>query len=289
MPFRRSYARSTRYRRRTTRRVTRRPARRTITRRRPTRNRYNSRRRILNVASKKKSDTMMPTVVDGTNVTPGGYGMPGNITSVFFWNATARDRLSSNNQPTANSVRESDVCYMRGLKERITLRTNTQAAWRWRRVCFTAKGFEGNFGTLYPEQENSNGWMRMLRNYNGTAVLPNLTEYIFKGTQSVDWFDVMNAKVDTNRVTLKYDRTITINSGNDKGKYVNQNLWHPMNKNLVYANDESGEGESNQIVSSLGKAGMGDYYVMDLFSCATGVDADGLLFQPEATLYWHEK
>lgn len=248
-----------------------------------------ARRRILNIASKKKSDTMMPTVVNGIEVQPGGYGMPGNITSVFIWNATARDRLSNNNQPTASSVRESDTCFMRGLKERITIRTGSQASWRWRRICITMKGYEQNFAPTYPDQENSNGWMRMLRNYNGLPVLAAFTDYIFKGNQGVDWFDVMNAKIDTNRVTLKYDKIRTINSGNGVGKYANYNLWHPMNHNLVYANDESGEGESNQVVSTQGRAGMGDYYVIDLFTCATGGSGDSLLFQPEATLYWHEK
>lgn len=232
---------------------------------------------------------MMPVVLDGTTTTNGGYGMPGNILSVFFWNATARDRVNNQGQGTTNSVRETDVVYMRGLKERVTIRTNNQGAWRWRRICFTAKGMESLFGSTPPDVETINGWARTLRNYNGLPVLNGITDYLFKGAQAVDWFDVMNAKVDTNRVTLKYDRIVTINSGNAAGKFVNANLWHPMNKNLHYSNDETGEGETNQIVSSLGKQGMGDYYVMDMFQSASGQSGDSLLFQPEATLYWHEK
>ena len=62
-----------------------------------------------------------------------------------------------------------------------------------------------------------------------------------------------------------------------------------MNKNMVYANDENGEGETLDVISTASKHGMGDYYVVDFFNANGGTASDLLDFNPEATLYWHEK
>lgn len=299
MAFRRRYVRrSTRPRRSSRRSTTRRTVRKTYrTRRRRT---MAPRRAILNIASKKKQDNMAPTVAttSGTSPVPGpfGYGAFGATGAIapglFIWCATARDRLSTSGlaDSNASSVRTSDTCYMRGLKERVLLQTNTQVPWRWRRICFTSKGLQSQLGSSVDSLETSNGWVRLLANYWGTAYGTAVQTNLFKGSQGIDWLDVMTAKVDTSRVTVKYDVTRTINSGNGTGCMRSFRMWHPMNKNLVYANDEQGESETQDTHSTLGKAGMGDYYVVDFFLAAGfATRDDGISFNTEATLYWHEK
>lgn len=63
-----------------------------------------------------------------------------------------------------------------------------------------------------------------------------------------------------------------------------------MNKNLVYDDDESGEQEQGAYTSVDSKAGMGDYYVLDLVQSGTGGSTSDLfLITANSTLYWHEK
>lgn len=250
-----------------------------------------SKRRILNMTSKKKQDNMLCVTATSAGQTPAQAPLtiPGNVPVQLVWCATARDRESPNGSDTTISVRESDVCFMRGLKERVAVSTNSGASWKWRRICFTAKGLNGSFGTGVDSLETSSGWVRLVANQNNTTMGNFLLQYMFKGTQGVDWSDAFVAKVDTNRITVKYDKLFRMSSGNSNGKYYDRKFWFPMNHNLNYSNDEAGETEGNDNHSTLGKAGMGDYYVVDFIICQTNSDGDRLIFNPEATLYWHEK
>lgn len=247
-----------------------------------------SKRRILNTSSVKKQDNMLALSLDSSGGTPEqrAFDVPGTG-ALFVWCATARDRgTSSGSDATASSVRERDAVYMRGLKESIIMSTNSAASWRWRRICFTVKGVP--LGTGVATETNS-GWTRQLWNRAGTAFSGVVASLIFRGTQGVDWQDVFVAKVDTNNIKVCYDRLRTLSSGNQVGKFFRDKRWYPMNKTLVYQNDEAGEGESNEFFSTNGRAGMGDYYIVDYIDCATLNSADTLKFQPEATLYWHER
>jgi len=287
MPFRR---RTTRYRRNGKR-----PARATRYRRRSGyyprikgRKPMLTRRRILNITSKKKQDNMLPytTNPDGSGGTPTSFGVP-QTGGFFLWCATARDRVSSQGDANAGSLRESDTVFMRGLKERIILTPNTPVSWMWRRITFTVKG--SNFGPIANSIETSRGWNRLLVNSNNSTTSLGITTFVFDGAQNVDWFDTMTAKVDTQRVTLMSDKTRVIGSGNQLGRFHRYKYWYPMNKNFIYANDENGETESTETYHATGKAGMGDYYVLDIFKCADTGNTHILDFNPEATLYWHEK
>jgi len=289
MAFRRRYARrSTRSRVRSSRRVSRRTSRRTTTRYRRTPRRSFTRRRILNTSSVKKQDNMLAVRTDsiGANPVQGPFSIPGTG-AAFLWCATSRDRgTGAGVDPTASSVRERDLVYMRGLKENIIMTTNSAAAWRWRRLCFTCKGLP--FQTPV-SLETSSGWVRMLRNIGGSSAITAATDYIFKGAQNVDWQDVFVAKPDTNRIKVYYDSLRTLSSGNAQGRFFRSRHWYPMNQNLMYGNDENGENETGGDLSTLGRAGMGDYYVLDFFDASTLNATDTLAFQPEATLYWHER
>ena len=47
-----------------------------------------------------------------------------------------------------------------------------------------------------------------------------------KSAGNIDWQDPTTAKVDTRRVTLHYDKTVTINSGNSNGVFRTFKRWH---------------------------------------------------------------
>ncbi|AMH87686.1 capsid protein [Pacific flying fox faeces associated gemycircularvirus-6] len=261
------------------------------------------RKRVLNITSRKKQDTMLPftnttasAVSGGTTFTNQAAVLVGGNTYVFPWCCTARDNTINGSPATvfATAARTATGCYMRGLKERIQIQTNTGMPWQWRRICFTLKG---DVLTQYNEtaykiyDETSDGWSRIVSN---TGVASNLAtavqNLVFAGQQGKDWTAVFNAKVDDRRLTLKYDKTVYIRSGNASGVMRDYHRWHPMNANLVYDDDEAGTSMVPSYFSPEGRAGMGDYYVLDIIAGGSGAtSSDQLTFNPQTTLYWHER
>lgn len=258
---------------------------------------------ILNTTSKKKRDTMLPW----TNMTPSSQSgsstyttSPAVITGgvslapMFIWCATARD-LTPNSGPAAPgyiATRTSTSCYMRGLSEKIEIQISDGLPWQWRRICFTAKGFVDELtvtGSFSVHNETSNGMQRTINQPTGIN-RTYIERYLFKGEVNVDWNDQMIAPVDRTRVTVMYDKTITIAAGNDSGSIRKYARYHPMNKTLVYDDDEKGDTEDSGYYSVGSKAGMGDYFVVDIFRPRVGSSTSNqLLFSPSTTLYWHEK
>ena len=272
-----------------------------------------SKKRILNLTSRKKRDTMPPrtNMVNGAGPTieqdtfpvlapPAVDGTP----PVFVWVPTARQAEDFSNTPGMlhnPTVRTATNCYMVGLKEVIHIETASSAAWAWRRICFTYKGPD-----LHPDntsldpadaeywRETSNGYNR-LWNVPSTANRAALFAIIFKGAQGIDWRDTpmsgfLTARLDTTRINVKYDKTRRVVSGNDNGVMRTHKLWHPMRANLQYDEDEQGDYTETTAVSTTGKVGMGDYYVVDFFIPTTGASTnDQLLINSTSTLYWHER
>ena len=269
-----------------------------------------TKKRIIDVTSIKKRDTMLPwsnstsaNQTGGTQYTTNPAivvgGQNSQSVACFAWCATARDAtIASNNAQFGTrynlSTRSSTNCYMIGLKEAIEVQVSTGMPWQWRRICFTIKGpFFANTSSFAVGIETSNGWTRVLNQVSGNTGGGDqytLFEKLFKGQNTVDWIDPMIAKVDTSRVTLKYDKTVSLASGNEDGFIRKYNKWHSMYSTLVYNDDELGGGETSASYSTIGKAGMGDYYVIDMFRARDGSTAsDQLSFRPCSTLYWHEK
>lgn len=269
-----------------------------------------TRKRILNVTSTKRSDTMLsfsntlPTgAVNATAI--GSLYVLGNRTAVSLWCATART-LGNAAQPTPNFAdnadRQSQTCYMRGLAERVNVQTNSGLPWQWRRICFTLRksaGWQTTLPTDSPTQtwqpyaDSSVGMGRLWFDENLNAQ-PNTLEAqystIFKGQRNQDWNSIMTALVDTARVDLKFDKTWNIGSGNTIGTLREHKLWHPMNRNLTYNDDEQGITEFGDYFSVQDKRGMGDFYVMDIFLPASfGTNQDVLAVNSQSRLYWHEK
>lgn len=228
----------------------------------------------------------------------GNYGYRG------VWIATAQDLTDESGglgRIGEQATRTATTCYMRGLSEHIRMQTSSGVPWFWRRICFTYKGPELQLispsdsptSTTYEYLDTTTGIQRLGFNQNTNAMpntINNHDAIIFRGAKGVDWNDYIVAPVDNARVSLKYDKTVTIKSSNANGTVREAKLWHPMNKNLQYADDESGDTESTNYVSVASKVGMGDYYVMDIMlPGANGTSSDLLQFVPVSTLYWHER
>lgn len=267
-----------------------------------------TKKRILNVTSRKKKDTMLTTSntsntgAQQTIAVGSGY-VAGNNAGYFLWAATARDLIPGTGGTLAaisnEANRTATTCFMRGLSEHVRIQTSSGLLWFHRRICFTYKGddpFNTGFSDVGANQlfsETSNGTSRLFfnNNINNTPNFQNNAHStLFRGTQGNDWNDILTATVDTRRVTLKFDKTWTMQSGNAQGLVRERKLWHPMNKNLVYDDDESALGETTNNFSVGGKQGMGDYYVYDIIIPGTGGTASDLLqINSSSTLYWHEK
>jgi len=269
-----------------------------------------TKKRILNISSRKKRDGMrpvsLPQFVTGSAINAPYTMNASSQLTVLGWIATARDNEVQSTPPVVGNIineacRTATRCFMRGLKENIEITTSSGAAWRWRRICFTFKSNEIVRNEANPNGvsqlwfEDSSGYRRGLfsltsANSEAVAVFGNLQTLLFKGALGIDYDSFMTAPLDTRRVNPKYDKIRTIKSGNQNGTVKEYREWYPMNKNLVYDDDENGDLESLSFISTSGKEGMGDYYVVDFFApVATALASDALIFDPTATLYWHEK
>nr|UBJ26236.1 capsid protein [Giant panda feces-associated gemycircularvirus] len=303
MAFRaRASYRSTRpYRRRTRGRVTRLRRRRVARPRRTVRRM--GRKSILNLTSRKKQDNMLSWVAQTPSPNAAGSikadTINGAIGATYIWRCTQRDRLPNSGPDTnASALRTSDICFMRGLKETLMINSNSGKTWFWRRICFTCKGspFGPTFTADYAAETTTEGWVRYVSNLRPPSQPDNwgpsrnaMTSVLFRGARGIDWLDPHNAKVDQQRIKVVYDKSRILRSGNAEGTMHRVKQWLPMNKNLIYDNDESAEGETTGNQSVVGPAGMGDYYVCDFIDCALGTSTDTLSFLPQATLYWHER
>ena len=260
-------------------------------------------KKILNITSTKKRDTMMtytntrsgqdhgsPTYINGAATLDGAHDYS------FLWMPTARESNHFDDSDLAKSddaVRTANVCYMRGLKERIHIQTSSGIPWNWRRICFTMKGdylYKNNESSYNVNALTSNGYARVVNSFETSNLGANLLTLLFKGTEGADWNSRYSATVDNTRVSVKFDKTWLIQSGNDSGVLRQMNLWHPMNKNIHYDTEEVGDKTISTSWSVDSRQGMGDYYIVDLIRAGTGgTTSDFFTFQPEATLYWHEK
>lgn len=302
MAYRRTY-RKKGAKKRTTRRLRRSyPAKRRTYRK----NTAMSKRRILNTSSIKKRNGMLTwtnTTTTGSVQSPalGVAYVAGNTTGRFLWQATAMDLNDVSGNPNLKvnqAQRTSTTCYMKGLSEHLRIQTSSGIPWFHRRICFTFRGLSVFRASVTGETspvkvETSNGWQRLFNNIgvdSAPQTLGNRESLIFRGDVQRDWNDPIVAPLDTTRIDVKFDKTWTLKSGNANGTVFERKLYHPMNKNLVYDDDESGGVESTIDSSVASKEGMGDYFVYDIISAGLGASATDLCaIYANSTLYWHEK
>lgn len=232
------------------------------------------------------------------NVAPNG----GSV-SVYAFCPTARDLTVATGTSNVigvisdDATRTASKVYQVGLKETIRL-TATAPSYAWRRICFTSKG-------LLPVIQNNTpisllttgGWTRYTKELTsgGTgqaAALNILRNVIFKGNLGSDWNNYMTAPLDNSRITVKYDKLTVIKSRGDNEINFQTSRWHGMYKNFIYDDDENGGAESYSVNHSVGKAGMGDYIILDFFEpgpYASGSSGTTAKFDIESTMYWHER
>ena len=218
----------------------------------------------------------------------------------FLWCATARTTEIADQvlgTISEQATRTSQSCYIRGLAERIEINTNDGTPWQWRRIVFRMKGIrffqagqdETEDRLLYL-RNGSDGYGRLVTDWSETSAVSTVNAFVFKGRQGDDWTSPNEAHVDTQRVSVMYDKTVHIRTGNDSGVTRIYRRWHPVNKNLVYNDDEAGSTEETSHFSTEGKRGCGDVYVMDLFTCSEfAPNTARMNFKPQAALYWHER
>lgn len=264
-----------------------------------------SKRRILNISSTKKRNGML----SWSNSTPTAASRPiaqgpayVNSTGAFFVYCPTAQTLDAQSTVANQASRTATTCYMKGLSEHVRIQTSSGVPWFHRRICFTQKGaspFNVTSQSDTPTQpfnpyaDTSNGIERPLFNVsinNMNVTLAGMWALLFKGQNGKDWDDLILAPLDTSRLTIKFDKTWTMQSGNGNGIVRERKLWHPMSHNIVYDDDENGDIENPSYFSVDSKAGMGDYYIVDLIQPGTGATStDFLQIGTNSTLYWHEK
>ncbi|UOK20978.1 capsid protein [Chifec genomovirus UA13_107] len=249
-----------------------------------------------------QTNTTASTPSGGTSYTAAPAILVGNTYEYIFpFCCTARDLTSgipTAGNPTLGRVtdqatRTATTCFMRGYSEAITIQTTDGLPWLWRRIVFTYKGlvFPAATSSFNYVMENSAGYARVV-NSAPAGSISSFINVAFKGVQNADWNTFVDAPLDTSRISVLYDKTMTIASGNEDGMIRKYKFWHPFNKNLVYDDEESGGSTLNNgsYLSVSSKAGMGDAYIVDFFRPRTGgTTASQLSFHPQGTLYWHEK
>jgi hypothetical protein len=223
----------------------------------------------------------------------------------MLWMPTGRTKetIEGGEQGTVDDVatRTATTVFYRGLRERVQIQTSGSGAWQWRRICFefnsnalewTIPGFLGE--APIPYLFTSSGNMRglgpgMQAGARGTAYLQHVINFVFKGRQTVDYGSLFTAKTDPSRIKVRYDKLRIIQSHNDTGIIRNYKMWFPMNTNFMYDEDEDAAQQSESVYAAATRGNMGNYYIFDLIFPALSNTDESISFDPEATLYWHER
>lgn len=235
-------------------------------------------RRILDLTSTKKRDTLRyydPVASTSLARSITSTTQP-FATAVYIFCPTAREANASNEATDRNSSQP----FYKGYSEIISMTANSNAPWRWRRIVFSTRSLRPSEALSFTTE----GYTRVMAPYGDQATISQL----FKGTADKDFTDVMDARVDSNRARVLYDKTRILKSG--AGVHHHRyRMWHPMNAKVHYDEDENADGENTSPWSTTGTKGLGDVFIMDCFNCAALSNDNVLVVKPQGTLYWHEK
>ena len=221
-----------------------------------------------------------------------------------LWCATFRHQFTGNANP--GQSREKNQVYWKGIKEKITVRTDTNAPVRWRRIVFEAPVLPdmtavptGSYVayTAMPDKgaiadDNDQGatyaYYRAFKS-QGEPQRAAIEDLIFRGRRGVDWTDHMAASVDTAQARVLYDKVIRFGSSADSGVIRNFNMWHPLEKNMSYIGDEFGAtmAQSNGFANAQ-RGTLGNVFIWDLFDW-TPQGVGTMLVNSDACCYWHER
>lgn len=167
--------------------------------------------------------------------------------------------------------------------------------WEWRRVIFTWKGgfFLANESNaagsaqLWHYNSPTNGYVRVVNSVYAGQDFQNI---MFKGNRGQDWNNEITAPLDRDNLRVICDQRTVIQASTEEGITRTYKRWYPFNKLLKYNDDEAGGTEAGAEFSTPSRIGMGDVYIVDMFSARAGATTSSrLLFEPDGTYYWHEK
>lgn len=220
-------------------------------------------------------------------------------------------------------ARSRESIFFRGFKDQFTVWAGNAGDLYHRRVVFwSTRRFE--FGAPLQSGVSPTTWFRPLRLLDFAVPAENrINDWLFRGTFGVDWTNLLNAPVDTQRVRL-VSNTITKISARfsaqgiptEPGPYgpvlpvgskrYNRSTF--VNKPITYDDEESGArdredpGTGTEGSPWATEVGRGNLYVYDIFSVNGATDStsplppDGgedLYTRPrvlvDSIVYWHEK
>lgn len=247
-----------------------------------------------------------PVYVKG-GVTSGVANTNGGL---FVWSPTMRP---INDNTVSENTRSARDVYHKGFREVIRVESSSAVPWMWRRIIVETK--EDDFSyfandedqpTLPPRgfvpwYQGGGGIGRLWYNQYGNrdtpsdvridVVLGEVSANLFEGQRNSDWTDTLDAKIDTDRYKVRYDRKITLSSQNDEGFIKKLKFYHSFDSMMYYDHDESGGGTGNQsVLCTQAKKGMGNIYIIDIIEGGfSSDDTDVLRISAESCAYWHER
>lgn len=262
-----------------------------------------SRRRILNITSQKKQDSMVPASVTGAGVITalvnGATVLSSATSNLFLFSPTHRIQsspgLSNNFSFNPSAQRTSQTTFARGIKETVRLTWDNGTSWWYRRIVFQLRQDPGivaptGYGPVSVAQISASAVPQTARVTMQNPTPGVVQALIFKGVPGTDWNDDITAPVDHQRNRVMYDRTFSMNC--PSGTVTNRTFkfYHPLNKTIIYNDDENNTGIGQTGYSATSSSPLGDIYILDVFKSASNPGtAAQLLFTPECTYYWHER
>lgn len=245
---------------------------------------------------------LTPGNIGGTRITAIPQSGPDDYESqIFVWCPTARFMQRTVGAPGFvgdEATRTASEVYIRGVKERLAIETHGAAAWVHRRITFRMYGFAPWIGTdgtphIPYSFNNDQGYLRSFYRISQGAdaqIRNQVTGLIFRGEEGNDWLDPTEAQLDRRRIQVVRDERRIITSGNDFGTIKPRSWWCPVNKKLLYDDEQAGGREVSGLLSATDTKSMGDLYIMDIFrNTRQASEQDWLDISCEATLYWHER
>lgn len=273
-----------------------------------------SKRKMIDMMSVKKKDTMMSQAAVGINPNPnstvvsGGLLITDTTTSTYHAGIHMTLQIPSYRFLVANnsafkSFRTSTRPFIKGLFEQYQIAAADASVWEHRRIVWSSKDVysatvAANIGAMSAQGDAVS--YRVFRDMSGvtsgnyTDLQTRLYDVVFQGIDSVDWRTPFLAKVDRSRVNLLSDTKYQISTNNAVPRTKYKKFWTPINRTIQYDDEENGLNVSPSPISVSSKSGMGNIFVLDLFQCvnkdpATTAGNAVLQVSSSQTLYWHEK
>lgn len=192
-------------------------------------------------------------------------------------------------RPEFGHERHNDRIHFTGYREKVLVQANESMIWRrlvvWsheRRLALQPRTIEGSGGAVIRQ-----------RNITPQANTENFREWLFQGTQGIDYTTqtIHQAPVNRSNVTVQYDRTSIINPNTGptlgNGKLIEKKFWNPGGL-IKYDDTEAGTKDFNHPGwSARSGASKGNMYIIDIFN-TPGVNSSAGVFQPQGVTYWVE-